>query len=251
MGKEIYTAIANLPEHLVTPEIARAAVEEGNLKLLDCLPHRYLTEETVMSIVNRNEKSYCWDSFRLSNIPESLRGRQLCEFAVKKDTDNILHVPENLRSSAMLEKLLERKDAGMKYLHLFPSSLWNAALVRKGISSVYTRTHDSYGRYGGYQTTHDIKRVQIFLSFVPAAILNRRFYLDMFSDGLKAGDMDVLVPARYKHREYYLRMAGTDFNFVPPSHYDYDRITKAISHDKLSIGQRRYEIGRASCTERV
>lgn len=23
MGKEIYTAIANLPEHLVTPEIAR------------------------------------------------------------------------------------------------------------------------------------------------------------------------------------------------------------------------------------
>ena len=90
MGKEIYTAIANLPEHLVTPEIARAAVEEGNLKLLDCLPHRYLTEETVMSIVNRNEKSYCWDSFRLSNIPESLRGRQLCEFAVKKDTDNIL-----------------------------------------------------------------------------------------------------------------------------------------------------------------
>ena len=241
MGKEIYTAIANLPEHLVTPEIARAAVEEGNLKLLDCLPHRYLTEETVMSIVNRNEKSYCWDSFRLSNIPESLRGRQLCEFAVKKDTDNILHVPENLRSSAMLEKLLERKDAGMKYLHLFPSSLWNAALVRKGISSVYTRTHDSYGRYGGYQTTHDIKRVQIFLSFVPAAILNRRFYLDMFSDGLKAGDMDVLVPARYKHREYYLRMAGTDFNFVPPSHYDYDTITKAISHDKLSISQSRYD----------
>lgn len=241
MGKEIYTAIANLPEHLVTPEIARAAVEEGNLKLLDCLPHRYLTEETVMSIVNRNEKSYCWDSFRLSNIPESLRGRQLCEFAVKKDTDNILHVPENLRSSAMLEKLLERKDTGMKYLHLFPSSLWNAALVRKGISSVYTRTHDSYGRYGGYQTTHDIKRVQIFLSFVPAAILNRRFYLDMFSDGLKAGDMDVLVPARYKHREYYLRMAGTDFNFVPPSHYDYDTITKAISHDKLSICQSRYD----------
>lgn len=241
MGKEIYTAIANLPEHLVTPEIARAAVEEGNLKLLDCLPHRYLTEEAVMSIVNRNEKSYCWDSFRLSNIPESLRGRQLCEFAVKKDTDNILHVPENLRSSAMLEKLLERKDAGMKYLHLFSSSLWNAALARKGISSVYTRTHDSYGRYGGYQTTNDIKRVQIFLSFVPAAILNRRFYLDLFSDGLKAGDMDVLVPARYKHREYYLRMAGTDFNFVPSSHYDYDTITEAISHDKLSICQSRYD----------
>ena len=241
MGKEIYTAVANLPEHLVTPEIARAAIEEGNLKLLDCLPHRYLTEEAVMSIVNRNEKSYCWDSFRLSNIPESLRGRQLCEFAVKKDTDNILHVPENFRSSAMLEKLLERKDAGMKYLHLFSSSLWNAALARKGISSVYTRTHDSYGRYGGYQTTHDIKRVQIFLSFVPAAILNRRFYLDLFSDGLKAGDMDVLVPARYKHREYYLRMAGTDFNFVPPSHYDYDTVTEAISHNKLSICQSRYD----------
>ena len=192
MEKEIYTAVANLPEHLVTPEIAQAAIEEGNLKLLDCLPHRYLTEEAVMSIINRNEKSYCWDSFRLSNIPEPLRSEQLCEFAVKKDTDNILHVPENLRSLAMLEKMLERKDAGLKYLHLFRPSLWSAELVRKGISSVYTRTYDSYrsGRYGGSQTAYDIKRVQILLSFVPIAILNRQFYLDLFSVGLKAEDMN-------------------------------------------------------------
>ena len=114
MRKEIYTAVANLPEHLVTPEIAQAAIEEGNLKLLDCLPHRYLTEEAVMSIINRNEKSYSWDTFKLSNIPEELRGEQLCEFAVRKDCDNIVHVPKKLRSSTMLKNLLERKDAGIK-----------------------------------------------------------------------------------------------------------------------------------------
>lgn len=243
MRKEIYTAVANLPEHLVTPEIAQAAIEEGNLKLLDYLPHRYLTEEAVMSIINRNEKRYSWDTFQLSNIPKELRGRQLCEFAVKKDTDNILHVPENLRSFAMLEKMLERKDAGLKYLHLFKPSLWNAELVRKGISSVYTRTYNSYrsGRYRGSQTTYDIKQVQILLSFVPVAILTRQFYMDLFSVGLKAEDMDTVVPNRYKHKEYYMRMAGTDFRFVSPSHYDYDTITEAISHDKLSICQSQYD----------
>lgn len=243
MRKEIYTAVANLPEHLVTPEIAQAAIEEGNLKLLDCLPHRYLTEEVVMSIINRNEKSYSWDTFKLSNIPEELRGEQLCEFAVRKDCDNIVHVPKKLRSSTMLKNLLERKDAGIKYLHLFQPSLWNAELVRKGITSVYSRVIDSYrhGRYGGYQTTHDIKRVQIFLSFVPAAILNRRFYLDLFSSGLKAEDLDVLIPNRYKYGEYYLKIASLDFSLVPPACYDYTTVTNAIIHEKLSICHGQYE----------
>ena len=33
MGKRIYEAVANLPEELITPEIAAAAIEEGNIQL--------------------------------------------------------------------------------------------------------------------------------------------------------------------------------------------------------------------------
>lgn len=243
MEQKIYKAVSNLPEHLITPEIAEAAIAEGNIKLLDCLPKRYLTEKAVMSIVSRNEEGYCWDSFQLSNIPEALRGGPLCEFAVKKDSNNIVYVPEGLRSSEMLGTLLDRKDAGFKYLHLFRPSLWNAELVCKGIASVYSYIQNNY-RYGNrrrYQTTCDIRQVQILLSFVPAAILTRKFYLNLFSAGIKAEDLEVLVPNRYKHKEYYLRMAGTDFQFVPSSYYDYDIITEAISHSELSIYQSPYK----------
>ena len=33
MGKEIYKAVQNLPEELITPEIATAAIAEGRLEL--------------------------------------------------------------------------------------------------------------------------------------------------------------------------------------------------------------------------
>ena len=47
---EIYKAIANLPQELITPEIAAAGIEEGDIKLLDHLPHKYLTSEIILGI---------------------------------------------------------------------------------------------------------------------------------------------------------------------------------------------------------
>lgn len=100
----ICKAIANLPEELVTPEIATAGIEEANIELLDHLPHKYLTGAVILNIINKNEKSYSWQSFSLSRIPEELRTQEVCDFAVNKDIDNFSHVPANCRTSDMLKK---------------------------------------------------------------------------------------------------------------------------------------------------
>ena len=49
---DICKAIAHLPEELVTSEIATAGIEEANIELLDHLPHKYLTGEAILSIIN-------------------------------------------------------------------------------------------------------------------------------------------------------------------------------------------------------
>ena len=67
MGKRIYEAVANLPEELITPEIAAAAIEEGNIQLLDCLPHKYLTGEVVVSVIEKNSNSYSYYGFKDSH----------------------------------------------------------------------------------------------------------------------------------------------------------------------------------------
>ena len=72
MGKRIYEAVANLPEELITPEIAAAAIEEGNIQLLDCLPHKYLTGEVVVSVIEKNSNSYSYYGFKLSSLPEEI-----------------------------------------------------------------------------------------------------------------------------------------------------------------------------------
>lgn len=101
---EIYKAIANLPEELVTPEIAAAGIEEGDIKLLDHLPHKYLTGEIILGIIKKNEKSYSWQSFELSSIPVGLRTQEVSDFAVNKDLSNFPDVPAEHRSQLMLKK---------------------------------------------------------------------------------------------------------------------------------------------------
>ena len=103
----IYEAVNNLPEALITPEIAQAAIEEGKLALLDCLPHKYLTGDVVVSIIQKNSDS--WRGFKLSSLPQDLRTKEVCEFAVDKDSDNITDVPKEYLSSTMLMKL-DRKS---------------------------------------------------------------------------------------------------------------------------------------------
>ena len=143
--KEIYKAVANLPEELITPEIAAAAITEGKIELLDYLPHRYLTGEVVVSIIEKNADSYSWRGFNLSSLPEEIRTKEVCEFAVKKDDSNIEAVPTGLRSKTMLKRLLNTTKRNIKYLHLFPAEVWTMELALEGVQNIYSETTSNYG----------------------------------------------------------------------------------------------------------
>ena len=116
---DICKAIANLPEELITPEIAAAGIEEGDIGLLDYLPHKYLTGEVILAIINKNEKSYSWQSFSLSRIPVQLRLQEVCDFAVNKDISNFSDVPVDNRTQDMLKRMVCDMDKGIKYLNMF------------------------------------------------------------------------------------------------------------------------------------
>lgn len=238
MGKEIYKAVANLPEELVTPEIAAAAIAEGKIELLDYLPHKYLTGEVVVAIIEKNADPYSWRGFSLSSLPENIRTKEVCEFAVKKDDSNIEAVPVALRSAKMLSKLLNTTKRNIRYLHLFPAEVWTVELALAGVRDVYLETITNYGPRGGYHGTSTkthVKRVQILLSYVPQEIKTKEFYMGLFNLKIRREDIGILTPDRYKTKAYYLNVAATEFELVPKKFYDYDIFTVAIENKKISF----------------
>lgn len=231
---DICKAIAHLPEELVTPEIATAGIGEGNIELLDHLPHKYLTGEAILSIINKNEKSYSWQSFSLSRIPEELRTQEVCDFAVNKDIDNFSYVPANCRTSDMLKKMVSDIDKGIKYLHLFSETLWDTTLAYAGINDAYSCHAQSYRYRGGYHTsgTNDIKMVRVFLTFVPATIKTRKFYEGLFlNTQLSPEHIDLLIPVKYKRRSYYRQIATRKFSLIPQKQYSYEIFMAAMTEN--------------------
>lgn len=231
---DICKAIAHLPEELVTSEIATAGIEEANIELLDHLPHKYLTDEAILSIINKNEKSYSWQSFSLSRIPEQLRTQGVCDFAVNKDINNFSYVPANNRTSGMLKKMVSDVDKGIQYLHLFSETLWDTTLAYAGINDAYSCHTQSYRYRGGYHTAgqNDIKMVQVFLTFVPSAIKTRKFYEGLFvNTKLSPEHIDLLTPAKYKRRSYYMQMATRKFNLIPQKQYSYEIFMAAMTEN--------------------
>lgn len=238
MGKRIYEAVANLPEELITPEIAAAAIEEGNIQLLDCLPHKYLTGEVVVSVIEKNSNSYSYYGFKLSSLPEEIRTKEVCEFAVQKDISNIINVPVEFRSKTMLKAMLSRTKQNLKYLHLFAPEVWSVELAIEGVKSIYSETVSNYGRRGGYHsssTKTDIKPVQIFLSYVPIKIKAKEFFSKLTTTNLKQEDVVFITPDKYKAKTYYLNVAAKDFSLVPKQFYDYDVFMAAIENQKISF----------------
>lgn len=231
---EIYKAIANLPEELITPEIAAAGIEEGNIELLDYLPHKYLTGEVILGIINKNEKSYSWHSFELSSIPVELRTQEVSDFAVNKDLKNFPDVPAEYRSRLMLEKIVGDIDKGIRYLNLVPETLWDTTLAYAGINDAYSCHSQSYNSRGRYYSsgTNDIKMVQVFLTFVPAAIKNRQFYYGLLANTkLSPEHIDLIIPSKHKLRPYYLQMATRKFSLIPEEHYSHEIFMAAMTEN--------------------
>lgn len=235
----ICKAIASLPDELVTPEIAAAGIEEAHIELLDHLPHHYLSGEVILSIINKNEKSYSWQSFTLSRIPEQLRTREVCDFAVNKNIDNFPDVPADNRTPDMLKKMITHIKIGIRYLHLFPARYWDTTLVYAGINDAYSCHAQNYNFRGRYQIsgTNDIKMVQLFLTFVPKNLLNRCFYEGLFSNTkLSPEHIALLTPGKYKLRSYYRQMATKQFDLIPEVQYNYETFMAALAEDsKTSV----------------
>ena len=234
----IYKAIENLPEELITPEIAQAAIEEGKLELLGCMPQKYITDEIILSIIEKNTDSYSYNGFDLSNIPEQLRRTEVCEFAIKRNKDNIFHVPKNQMSSGMLDEMMVNVERKLKYLHLFPKTAWTLQHLVNGVNSIYSKTTQNSGPRGGYRnptTTTDLKPVAIFMSYVPNKLKNKEFYAELLDSKMSIDDIDTLTPSQFKDRNYYLRIAQKKFSLVPESFYDYDILSTGLKSNKISL----------------
>ena len=126
-------------------------------------------------------------------------------------------------------------ESKLKYLHLFPDTLWNMAMVVRGIKSIYSKTTQQYGPRGGYhgtRTTTDLKPVAIFLSYVPANLKKEQLFVELFNTGMKMGDIDELTPDKLKDKAYYLKIEEKDFEHVTERFYDNDILLTDIKSGK-------------------
>lgn len=228
MTSHIYEAIKILPGHLLTQAIVDAAVEEGRIELLDCLPKQFMTSAIVHSIVEKNADSY--GNFSLESIPQEYRTREVCECAVAKDVRNIGHVPVSLRSNAMLRHLAGYAlSSNLHLLPLIPAGCWDSEAAYKGVATL-SKGESSYNR-GRYHSSSyvDYKSIQLFLSYVPKKIKNGRFYRSLFGiSSLSVKDLEFLIPDHHKQGDYYLLVARKDFSYVPAGKYGYAVFMEAM-----------------------
>ena len=237
--KSITTAIENLPEELITPEIVAAALPEGKIELLNCLPEKYLTEGNINLLVE-NDKSW-WGHFDLERIPVSYRNQAVSNCAVKKHKDNYRHVSDELKTSDMLNELM---SSVTKYFHLLdcvPESHWNNAVLYSGIKSLYREQSNSYSRNKSHfyenrdsSSTKATKLIQVLLSFVPGTVKNKSFYHELWGHVvIPAKDIVLLTPGRFKDSEFYLLMACWAFDLVPEERYSYQIFFEAINGNNV------------------
>ena len=146
MGNRIFRALEHLPAHLVTDEIAAAGIEEGDIRILNLLPERYLTMETIEALIAKNEGS--WYGFGLEKIPERARTKEVCEFAVAKDVKNFSHAPDKLKSKTMLAELTVNPHNKFGLLSSIPAELWDREMVYKAIRSICYAKDTPYCFFG-------------------------------------------------------------------------------------------------------
>jgi hypothetical protein len=229
MTRHIYEAIKILPGHLLTQDIVDAAVGEGRIELLDCLPKKFMTSSIVNSIVEKNADSY--GNFKLENIPEEYRTQEVCECAVAKNVHNIRHVPVSRRTNTMLQHLVGYSlKSNLHLLPLIPAGCWDGEAAYKGVCTL-SKGEGSYNR-GRYHTSSyiDYKPVQMLLSYVPKKIKNGKFYRSLSGiSSLSVKDLEFLIPNRHKQGDYYLLVARKDFSCVPAGKYSYAIFMEAMS----------------------
>lgn len=221
MHNDIISAIQALPEHLFTPEIARAAIESNNIDALNYIPSRFLTMEMVESLIENNMKT--WSSFDLTRLPVEWRTREICEFAFKNNVNNIKAFPEKFISREIAKTVASCGSGQFNILSYIPASLWDAelayiALNNKTVSGSYKVDNEG-----------DYRRMQVVLRYVPERVKTKSFYLGMFRE-LKAecNVLSMLIPNKYKNKTYYMELAKRDLSLVPEQYISYEALYYAL-----------------------
>lgn len=245
MRKSITTAVKNLHEHLLTHDIVSAAVEEGDVELLNCLPEKYLTPDLIFSVIfSKNKEGHYFSSFNLERIPLSARTKEVCLVAVKDNLGNFPHVPIEHRGAELLEILVGSAQKTMHLISQMPADAWSYEHAITGIKSIISSSYRSNytprsHRYTGqtYLASAAVESIQIFLSLVPAKYKTRKLYMEFFKfKPLSSEDVSFLIPSKYKQHDYYLTLAKIDFSLVPESRYSYEHFILALGPDsKMSI----------------
>lgn len=245
MRKSITTAVQNLHEHLLTDDIVSAAAAEGDVRLLDYLPEKYLTPDLIFSVIFcKNEDEHYFRSFNLGRIPVTARTKEVCLIAVKNSHDNFSHVPVEHRGGELMAILVETAEQTMHLISQMPAEAWSYEHVITGIksiiSAIYSNNYTSrFQRYTAqtYLTTKAVRNIQLFLSMVPAKYKTRKLYMEFFKfELLTSKDISFLIPSKYKQHEYYLMLAKIDFGLVPESRYTYEHFMLALGPDsKMDI----------------
>jgi hypothetical protein len=226
---DIYKAIKNLPDNLITTEIWEAAIEEGQIQILNVLPAKYLTEENINKVLDKNT-GYSWESFKLSSIPEQCRTQKICDAAVGKSLENYLIVPDDKKTNDML---LEIMGSAERYIHFLPSvpeATWDENAVYKGIRSIYNSGSSNNRYYSSASADKEtqMKLIQILLAYVPEPIKTKPFYFGLFSLSMNVMDINFLVPNKFLKTDYYLEMAKKSIKYVPVEKLNYETIKAAL-----------------------
>lgn len=238
--EKIATVIKYLVDypHLLTDEIIQAGIEEGDVGLLDYLPREYLTPENIQKFIRDADNARYGSSFRLDRIPQALRTYDFCKFAVEAHISNYFHVPTEHRDRSFLELIVQVNPDSMEYYAQTPAPAWTRDLAYKGINALIRKETNRYSsfnsRYCNYSSrSMDMYLVQAFLSYVPDELKTGLFYRELFSKTkLKAKDILLLTPNKYRQDAFYLALAGVDFDLVPKSKYSYRIITVALKGKK-------------------
>lgn len=223
---DIYDAITNLPDHLITDEIWFAGIEEGNLRILNILPQKFMTDENINKVIAQSEGKSNYYGFKLSNIPLEARTQLICDKAMDKDKQNLMFVPEDKRTNAMLRNFMLNVKDHINYLNLFPEKCWDISNLYEGIDSIY---HWSSGQNNKGE---DMKLIQIFLYYVPESLKNENFYIGLFNTKMNCNDISFLTPKKYKKERFYIAMARKDVKSLPIERLDCHLMTEALLSDK-------------------
>lgn len=218
---DIYSAINNLPDELITDQIWEAAIEEGNLKILNILPDKFMTEENINKVIQKGEERKSWYGFDLSKIPEIARTQTICDKAVEKDKNNFIHVPDDKKTNKMLCNFLYYAKNHLEYMQYVPEHCWDTVSAKEGVTSLYKSDRNE----------EEMRMIQILLHYVPAHIKTDDFFISLFQTGMAIKDIEFLTPNKFKNHKYYIAMAKRNITAVPIDKLDYELIMEGIKSD--------------------